>query len=102
MRRKPLMFYAGIDWSDTKHDIVVINEAGRRVGKHQVAHTAEGLTDLNTFLASLPGLEKKEDVACIVETNQGILVSTLLEAVFFFIAAATTKIDTLSLPDPSN
>jgi len=87
------MFYAGIDWSDTKHDIVVINEAGRRVGKHQVAHTAEGLTDLSTFLASLPGLEKKEDVACIVETNQGILVSTLLEAGFSVFPVNSNTID---------
>ncbi len=87
------MFYAGIDWSDTKHDIVVISEAGQRVGKRQVAHTAEGLTDLSTFLASVPGLERKEDLACIVETNQGILITTLLEAGFSVFPVNPNTID---------
>ena len=44
------MWYAGIDWADQHHDAVVIDEAGQRVATLRVAHTAEGLAELTTFL----------------------------------------------------
>ena len=74
------MFYAGIDWSDRHHDALVINEAGRRVEALRVDHTPEGLTSLNTFLEQVTGPDKKEELACIVETSHGLLIAHLLEA----------------------
>ncbi len=44
------MWYAGIDWADQYHDAAVINEAGKRVATTRVAHSAEGLDTLVTFL----------------------------------------------------
>ena len=37
------MWYAGIDWADDHHDVVVIEEAGRKQGELRVAHSAAGL-----------------------------------------------------------
>lgn len=75
-------FYAGIDWSDDKHDIVVLDEAGHRAGERQVKQTAKGLADLNDFLQTMTGPEHKDEMACIIETNHGLLISSLLEAGF--------------------
>jgi transposase len=74
------MFYAGIDWSDAKHDVLVIDEAGKKVGSLRVNHSPEGLAKLNTFLEQIPGLDQKEELACIIETTHGLLIAFLLEA----------------------
>jgi len=46
------MWYAGIDWADTHHVVVVLNEQGQQVATKQVAHTVEGLAQLTAFSAS--------------------------------------------------
>ena len=72
------MYYAGIDWADQHHDAVVIDEQGRRVGATRVAHSVAGLEALVTFLRDASGAGG--EIACIVETPNGLLVSALLEA----------------------
>lgn len=72
------MWYVGLDWSDTHHDVVVLDEAGHRVGNERFAHSSQGLQHLKHFLLSIaPSLEQ---LACIVETSHGLLISFLLEA----------------------
>ncbi len=74
------MWYAGVDWADQHHDILVIDEMGRRIGVLRVDHTPDGLSKLNAFLETITGPEQKEQMACIVETNHGLLIASLLEA----------------------
>ena len=74
------MWYAGIDWADHHHDVVVIDEAGRQVATRRVAHTQEGLTTLTLLLIGIA--KTPEQMACILETNQGLLITALLEAGF--------------------
>jgi transposase len=75
------MWYAGIDWADQHHDAVVIDEAGKRVATTRVAHTAEGLDTLGAFLKGIGDVAAHPDhLACIVETNQGLLIAALLDA----------------------
>jgi transposase len=74
------MFYAGRDWADQKHDVLALDEAGRKLGSLRVAHTPEGLSQLNTFLQQITGPDQKEQMACIVETTHGLLIAYLLEA----------------------
>jgi transposase len=71
------MWFAGIDWADRHHDVVVIDEAGRKVASLRVEHTPEGLNQLIAFLREIAPLDQ---VACILETNHGLLISTLLGA----------------------
>ena len=73
------MFYVGIDWADQHHDALVLDETGRQLGSIRVDHTPEGLAKLTPFLEQLTGPDK-EQVACIVETNHGLLIAFLLEA----------------------
>ena len=60
------MWYAGIDWANDHHDIVVINEKGHQVGLLRVDHNPQGMSKLNTFLEQIVGSESKEEMACII------------------------------------
>ncbi len=74
------MWYVGVDWADTHHDVLVLDEAGRRVGSRRVAHSQEGLNELKAFLLTIAA--SPENLACILETNHGLLIAFLLEAGF--------------------
>jgi transposase len=74
------MWYVGIDWADTHHDVLVLDEAGHRVGSRRFAHSQQGLNDLKAFLLNIA--TSPENVACILETNHGLLISHLVEAGF--------------------
>jgi hypothetical protein len=75
------MWYAGIDWADQHHDAVVIDEGGQRVAAIRVAHDADGLAKLSTFLQGIGDVAEHPDhLAGLVETSQGLLMSTRLEA----------------------
>jgi transposase len=72
------MWYVGLDWADTHHDVDVLDEAGKRVGARRFAHSHQGLNELKQFLLSIAA--SPEHLACIVETNHGLLITFLLEA----------------------
>jgi transposase len=72
------MWYVGLDWADTHHDVVVLDEAGRRIGTRRFAHSHDGLNELKQFLLGIAA--SPEDLACIVETSHGLLIAFLLEA----------------------
>ena len=72
------MYYAGIDWADDHHDVVVIDESGQRKGSLRVDHSKSGLEELTTFLKDhTPSGDK---LACIIETSQGLLITALLDS----------------------
>jgi transposase len=72
------MWYVGLDWADTHHDVVVLDEAGRRVGSRRFAHNHKGLNELKEFVLGIAA--SLDQLACIVETNHGLLIAFLLEA----------------------
>lgn len=74
------MWYVGIDWADTHHDVLVLDEAGRRTGSRRVANSQEGLEELQHLLLSIT--PNPEELACVVETSHGLLIAFLLEKSF--------------------
>jgi transposase len=72
------MWYVGLDWADTHHDVEVLDEAGKRVGARRFSHSHDGLNELKQLLLSIAA--SPENLACIVETNHGLLITFLLEA----------------------
>ncbi|HEX6552142.1 MAG TPA: IS110 family transposase [Ktedonobacteraceae bacterium] len=76
----PRIWYVGVDWADTHHDVLVLDEAGRRVGARRFTHSPQGLNELKQSVLSIA--TSPEQVACIVETNHGLLIAFLLEAGF--------------------
>jgi transposase len=73
------MNFCGIDWANDHHDAVSIDEAGRQLGSIRVAHSPEGLSQLDTYLEGIAGPGGREQIACIVETTHGLLIAHLLE-----------------------
>lgn len=71
------MWFAGIDWADRHHDLVVIDDTGRKMAQLRVEHTPEGLAKLVGFLRSIAPLDQ---IACILEITHGLLITALLEA----------------------
>jgi len=67
------MWYVGLDWADTHHDVDVLDEQGHRVGAQRFAHSLEGLNALKQFLLRIA--VDPEQLACIVETNHGLLIT---------------------------
>lgn len=73
------MKFCGIDWADEHHDALSIDEQGRQLGSIRVAHSPQGLSQLDASLARMAGLQGREQIACIVETTHGLLLAHLLE-----------------------
>jgi transposase len=74
------MWFAGIDWADRHHDVLVLGEDRRQVGSLRVLHSKAGLEQLQRFLLDIA--KTADQLACIVETSQGLLIAALLEAGF--------------------
>src|SRR5262245_61967086 len=72
------MWYVGLDWADRHHDVVILDETGRRVGSRRFAHSKQGLNELKQFV--LERASEPSQLACIVETTHGLLISFLLGA----------------------
>jgi transposase len=72
------MWYVGLDWADTHHDVAVLNEAGKQVGARRFSHSHEGLRELKRFLLSFS--PRPEELMCVLETTHGLLITFLLQA----------------------
>ncbi len=73
------MRFCGIDWADEHHDALSIDDQGRQLGSIRVAHSPEGMSQLDAYLERIAGPGGKEQIACIVETTHGLLIAHLLE-----------------------
>lgn len=67
--------YIGIDWSESKHDVVFMNEAGADLACLVIAHTPEGFAQFDAMRRKL-GLAA-EDCVIGLETAHTILIDYL-------------------------
>jgi transposase len=72
------VIYVGIDWSETHHDVCVVNEAGAELAHGRVPEGIQGAGRLHELLAG-GGVEPTEVIVGI-ETDRGLLVGTLVGA----------------------
>jgi transposase len=73
------MKFCGIDWANDHHDALSIDEDGHQLGAIRVAHSPEGLSQLDSYLERIAGPGGKDQLACIVETTHGLLIAHLLD-----------------------
>ena len=66
--------FAGLDWSRSHHDVVLIDRNGKVQAKLRFAHTAEGWEQWRAVAARYP------ELVLAVETSQGTVVEHLLES----------------------
>lgn len=71
------MWFAGIDWADAEHEVCLLNDRGKEVERFTISHSAAGFGELRDRLLKHAG--SPEQVACIIETNRGLLIAFLLD-----------------------
>jgi transposase len=67
--------YVGIDWSERKHDVAVVNDAGLVVARLTLAHSQEGFGKLTALCQKLQVTPKQ--VCVSIETKHNLLVDYL-------------------------
>jgi transposase len=72
-------YLVGIDWASDKHDVCVLDLAGRTVEAFTIGHTAEGLREL---IRRLRRFGSPQHLPIAIERPSGLLVDTLVEADF--------------------
>jgi transposase len=71
--------YCGIDWSERYHDVAVVDESGRLLGRRRISDDLAGFTELTSLLAQHDG-PRFEGIDIAIETDRGLLVAALRAA----------------------
>src|SRR5438876_11648893 len=77
--RSKAMRFCGIDWANDHHDVLSIDEQGHQLGTIRVTHSPEGLSQQDTYMERMAGRGGTVQIAGIVETTHGLLMTHLLE-----------------------
>jgi transposase len=72
------MVFVGIDWAEAHHDVCLLDEQGKRLGRRRVSEGLEGVRRLHELIAE--HAEQPEQVVVGIETDRGLLVQALLSA----------------------
>ena len=67
--------YVGIDWSEAKHDVCILNQAGAILKEFVIAHTAAGHQRLSQEIESFG--KKPEQCLVGLETSSNLLIDFL-------------------------
>src|SRR2546429_7274101 len=72
------MVFVGIDWAEAHHDVCLLDEQGKMLGKRRVSDGLERVARLRELVAE--HAEEPEQVVIGIETDRGLLVQALLAA----------------------
>jgi hypothetical protein len=72
------MWFVGIDWADQHHDLAVVDSQGQLFATKRVDHSVDGVGELVAYIRAIA--TAPEEVACLIETAHGLLITALLEA----------------------
>jgi len=74
-----LEIFCGIDWAERHHDVAVVDQTGRLLGRRRISDDLAGFSDLTALLVEHAG-EQGEPVTGVpvaIETDRGLLVAAL-------------------------
>jgi Transposase len=74
-------WYAAVDWASEKHDVVVTDYEGKRLGRLQVEHSGEGLARMADWLVAATN-GTPDAILIAIEVPHGPVVDTLIERGF--------------------
>jgi transposase len=72
------MIFVGVDWSESSHDVCVLDEAGAVLARKKVPDTLAGVRALHELLA--PFADEPDEVLVGIEKERGLIVVALLGA----------------------
>src|ERR687894_2549216 len=86
-------WFAGVDWGSERHQVCLLDAAGKVVGERAFAHDGAGLVALCDWLVSLAG--DPGSVAVAIEVPHGPVVDVLLDRGFAVHAINPKQLDCL-------
>src|SRR5918998_1109705 len=86
-------WFAGVDWGSEKHQVCLLDDAGKAVGERAFPHGGAGLAALCDWLVSMAG--DAGAVAVAIEVPHGPVVDALLDRGFAVHAINPKRLDRL-------
>src|SRR3954453_12528585 len=80
MADETIHWFAGVDWGSAKHQVCLLDGAGKVVGEREFAHSGAGLAALCEWVVSMAG--DPGTIAMAIEVPHGPVVDTLLDRGF--------------------
>ena len=75
----PFHFFVGIDLGAERHAVVVLNQAGERIGRRGFNHTGAQVADLFAWLAKVTDGAPSAGIAIAAEAPRGSVIEAALE-----------------------
>jgi transposase len=85
------VIFVGIDWSETHHDVCVMDTQGKVLGKGRVPDGVRGVAQLHEMVAA--HAEDPSQVAVAIEIDRGLLVGALVAAGYAVHAVNPLSVD---------
>ena len=92
------MVFLGIDWAEAHHDVCLLDEQGKLLGKRRVVDGLEGVRQLHELVAEQ--VPEPEQVVVGIETDRGLLVQSLV-ATGYQVYAINPPCETTRAASPS-
>jgi transposase len=70
--------FVGVDWAETHHDVCVMDESGKKLGKLRVRDGIEGVRQFHELVE--PFIDEPADTRVGIETDRGLFVGALVAA----------------------
>ena len=85
------MVFLGVDWAEEHHDVCLLDEQGKVLGRARVANSLEGVSRIHALVADHS--EEPDAVVVGIETDRGLLVQALLAAGYQIYAINPLAVD---------
>jgi transposase len=72
------VIFVGVDWAEAHHDVHVMNEDGKRLGKTRLPEGVEGIARFHELVST--HVEDSAEVVIGIETDRGLFVTALVAA----------------------
>jgi DNA-binding transcriptional MerR regulator len=86
-----MVIFVGIDWAEKHHDVIVMADEGRVIDRARVAEGLEGVGQLHALVSE--HADDPADVAAGIETDRGLLVTSLVAAGYQVYAVNPKAVD---------
>jgi len=83
--------FLGVDWAEEHHDVCMLDEQGKVLGRAQVANSLHGVGRIHALVAEHS--EESSEVVVGIETDRGLLVQALLAAGYQIYAINPLAVD---------
>ncbi len=85
------MVFLGVDWAEKHHDVCLLDEAGKVLGRAKVVDGLEGVTRIHSLVAGYT--TSPEEVVVGIETDRGLLVHAMLAGGYQIYAVNPRSVD---------